>query len=139
MMRHVSILLLILILFSCDKESLDKEIPLTVSEIVGNWQIVSNSYSIGGPIITEEIENGGIYTFNIDSSFAFTNSLNTSLNYSGTYTLEEDLLTLNYTKNEEDVTRLLNPDFNGNELKLSPGGEIICIEGCYFTLRKTNE
>ena len=91
---------------------------------------------LDGPIITDDVANGGVYTFNIDNTFSHTNSSDSELNFDGTYLLQDDLLILNYVKNGEDVERLLSPIFNGKEIRLSPGGDIICIEGCYFTVRK---
>ncbi len=129
---------LILSLFSCDKESF-KEVPLTISKIVGSWQVVSNSYIIGGPIITDEVENGGVYTFKIDNTFSFTNEVESELDFTGTYLLEEDLLTLSYNRDGEDLEWLLVPSFNGREMRLSPGGEVRCVEGCYFTVRKLRD
>ncbi len=108
-------------LFSCDKESFN-EVPLTTNKLIGSWQVVSNSYSIGGPIITDNVANGDVYTFNIDNTFSYTNSSDSELNFDGTYLLQDDLLILNYVKNGEDVERLLSPTFNGKEIRLSPGG-----------------
>ena len=137
-MRKLLTYFLILSLFSCDKESF-KEVPLTASKIVGSWQIISNTYSIGGPLITDEVSDGGIYTFNIDNTFNYSAASESDTDFAGTYLLEEDLLTLSYNRDGEDIEWLLIPSFNGREMRLSPGGDILCIEGCYFTVRKLRD
>ena len=59
-MKRYFVLFLFLGALSCDKDAEENSIPLNASKIVGSWQIVSEGYSIGGPLITKTIKDGGI-------------------------------------------------------------------------------
>lgn len=135
-MKRYFIPILLLLFLSCDKEFQEETFPLSASPIVGDWQVVAETYSIGGPPITVQIENGGAYGFLLDGTFRISEALEISKAYTGSYTFQEDLLTLSYTLEDEEIERELNAMFQENLLVLSPAGPILCIEGCSFTLRR---
>lgn len=137
-MKRVIIIFLALSLWSCDEDSQQNDISLNVSRLVGSWQIVSESFSAGGPQITSEIENGGTYTFGIDGTFNYSDPADNSLNYSGTFNLEEDILRLDYLRDGEDMYWELKITTEQGLLTWFPIGPSICIEGCSRTLRKTS-
>lgn len=133
-MRTFFIPILLLLFFSCDKKVQEETFPLNVSPIVGDWQVVAETYSVGGPPITVQIENGGVYTFLLDGTFRFSESLEISKAFTGDYTFEEGILTLSYTLDDEEIIRKLDTLFQENLVELWPAGPILCIEGCSFTL-----
>lgn len=135
-MKRLLALVLVVSLSSCFKESSGIETPVRASAIVGTWQIISNSYSIGGPQINEEIKDGGFYSFDLNGSFSYNDTQNPSLDYSGTFEIEEELIVLFYTKSDESFTWKWRPDFKGDILIVYQGGPTICIEGCSFTLKR---
>ncbi|WP_273567394.1 lipocalin family protein [Maribacter halichondriae] len=102
-MQKYFIPIVLLLFLSCDKDVQENAVPLNAGQLVGSWQIVSESYSIGGPQIENDVENGGIYTFGLDGTFTFVYEKDTSLNFAGTFTFEEVVLTLNYIRDNEDV------------------------------------
>ena len=134
-MKRYFLLFLFLGLSSCDKDSNENSIPLNASKIIGSWQVVSESYSIGGPQIIRAIKNGGIYNFKLDGTFSFDYAQDTSLNFSGTYDFEEEILTIRYLLDEGNVTRKLEVLFEENSVVWIPS-DPICIEGCSTTLQK---
>jgi len=135
-MKRYLILFLFLGLASCDKEnSKEESIPLNVSKIIGSWQIISESYSIGGPQIIETVKDGGIYNFKLDGTFSFDYDKDTSLNFSGTFDFEEDILTIRYLREDGKMIRKLKALFEDNSVVLIPW-DPICIEGCSITLQR---
>lgn len=134
-MKRYFILFLLLGFSSCDKESKENTITLNASKIIGSWQIVSESYSIGGPQIVKKVKDGGIYSFRLDHTFTFDYSQDTSLNFSGTFTFEEEILTIRYKLPESNVTRKLKALFEDNMVVLIPW-DPVCIEGCSTTLQR---
>jgi len=134
-MKRYFVLFLFLGALSCDKDAEENSIPLNASKIVGSWQIVSEGYSIGGPLITKTIKDGGIYNFNLDGSFTFNYSQDTSLNFGGTFNFEEDILTMDYMLEGSNVIRKLKTLLEGNTVVLIPW-DPICIEGCSTTLQR---
>lgn len=135
-MKKYLILFLLLGLSSCDKDSKEDSIPLNASKIIGSWQIVSESYSIGGPQISVTVKNGGIYNFRLDGTFAFTYAKDASLNHSGTFKYEDEALTLNYVSDDEEAYRDLKVSFENDLVTWFPIGPTICIEGCSTTLQR---
>lgn len=134
-MKRGFIFFLFLTLVACNKASQDG-VSINESEIIGRWQIVSETYSIGGPQIDVKIKNGSIYNFALNGTFDFNSTQEATLSYTGTYDFEDEILTLNYVYDDENLYRDLSTSFNGNEVTMYPIGPIICIEGCSFTLRR---
>lgn len=134
-MKRYLLLFLLLGLSSCVKDPQENSVPLIASEIIGSWQIVSESYSIGGPQIIEKVKDGGIYSFRLDGSFTFNYGKNASLNFAGTFNFEEDILTIDYVLDGSKVTRKLKVLFDDNMVVLIPW-DPICIEGCSTTLQR---
>lgn len=135
-MKIMCFCFLIVFVGACNRVTVEQEVPLIASRIIGSWQVISNSLSIGGPINTSEVENGGVYTFDLDGSFSFKNAENITLNFAGRYELNEELLILSYSKNSEAIIWKLRPEFKEDTIDLHPGGDILCIEGCFFTVQK---
>ena len=120
---------------ACDSETMGTDLQLEISKIAGSWQVITQSYSIGGPLIIETIEDGGIYEFVLDGTFTFKNAKNVNLDFLGKYTFEEEILTLDYILFDEPVTRTLKAQFAKDTLELVPINPM-CIEGCSFTLQR---
>ncbi len=136
MKKYFIPLVLLFFFLSCDKDVQENAVQLNASELVGSWQIVSESYSIGGPQIENAVESGGIYNFGLDSSFTFVYEKDTSRNFAGTFTFEEEILTLNYIRDNEDAYWELRTTFENDLVTFVPIGPTICIEGCSTTLRR---
>jgi len=130
-------MLFLLLGLSCEKDAHENSVPLNAVKIVGSWQIISESYSIGGPQIRVEVENGGIYNFVLDGTFTFKYEIDSAFNFSGTYKYEQEILTISYLREEEHEVRKLKALFDDNKVVLIPW-DPICIEGCSTTLQKLN-
>ena len=135
-MKKYLALLMFLGLSACDKESKEDGIPSDIDDIVGSWQIVSESYSIGGPQINIAVENGAIYDFRLDYTFIYKYAKDTSRNFSGTFDFEEDVLSLSYVRDGEDANWDLKTSFDDGLVTWFPIGPTICIEGCSTTLKR---
>ncbi len=133
--KRYFVLFLLLGFVSCDKDSQDG-VPLVSSDIVGSWQIVSESYSIGGPQISAEVKNGAIYSFSSDGTFVLYKSDLSSVIYSGTFDYKDEVITLNYVRDGEAAYWDLKTSFEDDFLTWYPIGPTICIEGCSTTLKR---
>lgn len=134
-MKRYFLLLLLIWFSSCISENLEEVIPFNASKISGDWEVISETYSIGGPEIITPIDNGGIYSFRQNSIFTFQYEDDTSLNFSGTYNFKEDLLALSYFLDEIKIERNLKVIFEDNQVVFIPW-EPTCIEGCSTRLQK---
>lgn len=135
-MKRYLMLFLLFATFSCDNDTQENSVPFTANEIIGSWQIVSESYSIGGPQIGVEVENGAIYNFSLDGTFTLKKGDDNSLVYSGSYTLLDELLRIDFLLEGKELYWELKTSLQEGRLTWFPVGPTICIEGCSTTLQK---
>lgn len=125
-------------LMGCSNDD-DNGIPHDGS-IVGTWKLVETYSNPGAdPGEWNSVDDGYIYTFSADGTFTSTRF--TECEY-GTYTIESDLLTLDFgcdgfTAGIEDpgATFVEHMTFEGNKLILKPA-YLVCIEGCGYKFKK---
>ncbi|MBD8490112.1 lipocalin family protein [Echinicola sp. CAU 1574] len=106
--------------------------------LIGTWQQVERSYSIGGPQISENISDGPLMTFEDNGLFTLTKFNECS---TGTYILDGDELT--FTFDCKDIEEGVNPFtfsvyFLDDYLKVSPK-TTVCIEGCSAKFKKLKD
>ncbi len=136
-MNRLLTCLCILSMFSCEKSSTENGSPDAIGAILGSWQQVSYQYSIGGPLLSEDVKNGEIVRFNADLTFSISN-IESDFDITGTYRFQNDTLTRIYDADSEKINYILKTEIVQEELTLIPVGPQICIEGCSFKYRKIN-
>lgn len=128
---------LLLTIFACTTDSQEEVTQLATSKIIGSWQVIAHSYSIGGPLITEAVANGGIYNYALNGTFTFKYALDNTFDFSGSYTFDGEVLTLDYSNTTGEVKRTLKALFEEDSVELIPINPF-CIEGCSETLKRLN-
>ena len=138
-MKNIFYILMLLVVFSaCKEESLrfSKSEVDADNPLVGKWQLVKSSYSIGtAEQHWQEVQDGYILNLKKDKRFE-TNKPNASSG--GTYEIEGDKLILTYAGNAEPAQYTDRYFVDGDTLSLSPLSPIICIEGCSSKLVRIN-
>lgn len=135
-MRYlVPLLFLLCIGCSNNKQGPDSEVPLSASGILGQWQLEATRISPGGIVDWTEVSNGPRYTFGSDGSFNFVSTDGTAGSKSGSYGVEDNLLTLRYGDQGQNVARVYYLNFEDGKLVLQFVG---CIESCSERYRRTN-
>ena len=136
-MKQYLILILIFSMTCCDSNSERDDIDPNLNKIIGSWQVVSESYSIGGPQIVTEVEDGSVYKFKGDGIFSYTNQKDSSKNYTGSFNLKEnDVLTINFEKEGEERYWDFKTTFRSDLLTWYPIAPKVCIEGCSTTFER---
>ena len=110
------------VITSCKKSNVGPD-----TDLIGNWKVVSNYTSSGGPGEWHDVSaDQKIYLeFKADGTLA---GDNLASNYA-TYVVK-DSTTLTLTKRNSSVIQNYSYKIEGNFLTLSPSGPIFCIEGC---------
>lgn len=112
-------------------ESLKSPLPL-----VGQWQLVEQKVSIGGPATWQTVENGAVFTLVENGSFSNLQIFGDC--GTGTFEATDDelILTYNCATNTKPFTYSLNRV--NEDIILSPK-TVICTETCEYKYRKTGE
>jgi len=134
-MNRFLILLTILLVTSCDKNIDVEQLPVDYRFILGKWQQVAYEYSIGGPLLMEEITNGPITHFKDNYKFSTVTFQTQTLN-SGSYNIQRDTLKMVYANDAEKIEYTFKMMRSNGKLKLIPLGPNICIEGCSSIYKK---
>ena len=128
-MWYVSIFVLSTIVYSCsDDNDLDDAQPL-----VGQWVQFERAYSIGGPLIFEDVDGDIVYeilsdkTFSRQSDQSVIGTWKTEMRESGDQSLP--VVSFSYSFEGEDLQDDFVYEVEGNVLKLTPIP--FCIEGCF--------
>ncbi|MEK6155524.1 lipocalin family protein [Flavobacteriaceae bacterium 3-367] len=133
-MRYfLPLFLLLFIGCSNNKQEHNAPLPLSASGLLGEWQLEATRISPGSPVDWTEVSDGSRYTFESDRSFDFVSSDDASLGKSGSYEVEENLLTLRYSVQGENVARVYYMNFEDGKLVLQFVG---CIESCSERYRR---
>ena len=121
-------------LLACESE------PIIVAEfaaptLVGEWQLVEQKVSIGGPATWQTVDNGATFRLKADGTFAGFQLFNDC--QTGTYETQEEELTLIYNcEDSKPFTYSLQKE--NEDIILSPK-TVICTETCEYKYRKTSE
>lgn len=121
-------------LLACEQE------PTIVAELaaptlVGEWQLIEQKVSIGGPATWQKVDDGATFTLKADGTFAGFQLFNDC--QTGTYETEEGILTLTY--NCEDSKPFTYALQRENEAIILSPKTVICTETCEYKYRKTSE
>lgn len=139
-MRNILTIIVITSFLSCEK---NEGITLNDSElIIGKWKLVESSYSIGGPLITEVVEDGHEITFS--NNLTFTSSASPEC-INGTYRINEnDTLWYSELTLQYECIRVNSPiniityaiNFTSQDQFILVPKSVTCIEGCSYKYQK---
>ncbi|MDN3668144.1 lipocalin family protein [Echinicola jeungdonensis] len=133
-MKSNFIFLFIFLLMGCQVHDEKSPYEKNPEGLLGKWQIVERTFSIGGPPQTEEVENGAIFNFKAESTFT-TSGFDQC--YEGTFSVDGDELTLTSLCQVEEAENSIvyQMSFQEDFMELFPI-DPICIEGCSKKLKK---
>ena len=124
-------------LVACESEA-DQVLveALAAPTFAGDWQLIEQKVSIGGPAMWEKVDDGDKFTLKSDGSFAdfqlFSNDCTT-----GNYEVTTDELILSYDcEGSTPFTYALQKE--NADIILSPK-TIICTDGCEYKYRKISD
>jgi len=120
----------LVILSSCQEVEEEKIVPLSVNKVLGSWQLKSTYISPGGATTWQEVTDGDILSFAIDRTFTQTNTFEDNFDKSGTFELNDGILTWTYQENSDEKTQSFSVEMAKNTMTLSPAGPIFCVEAC---------
>lgn len=130
-MRYFTLYLFcFLIMNSCSKNS-NEELDRS---LFGEWQLIEQSISIGGPSRQESINNGPKFTLFTDGRFSGMDRFSCG---EGNFISNETELVFNYNCDQIQEEFIYGFNWDGNDLILSPRS-IICTDGCSFTFKKVD-
>ena len=138
MKNGLCFILSFLLLIACtQKEELSESSDFPI-ELVGEWQLIEQRVSIGGPNATwEKVENGD--TFSLEDDGTFSNIPIQENCKTGSFEATETELRLTYICPIETVTPIVNALFwENDDLILSPR-TFLCRETCSYKYRKTGK
>lgn len=121
-------------LLSCESE------PIIIAEftaptLAGEWQLVEQKVSIGGPVTWQKVTDGATFTLNADGTFAGFQLFNDC--QTGTYETQEEALILTYNcEDSKPFTYTLQRE--NENIILSPK-TVICTETCEYKYRKISK
>lgn len=138
MKRTIILSLSFFLLIACGSDEMNKILIKDSESLAGEWQLIEQKISSGGPSSWQKVANGPTFTLNADGTFKglSTPGLSTNNNCNtGIYISTEEELILNYNciLNSEKFVYACSTD-NG-DLILSPT-TVICFEECATKYRK---
>ncbi len=119
---------------ACEGEDITTTEELKASApLVGEWQLVEQKVSIGGPAIWQDVENGDTFILNADNTFEGFQLFSECK--TGTFETSDEELTLTYNCDDDTkpFTYALRKD--KEDIIISPK-TIICTETCEYKYRK---
>lgn len=121
-------------LFACeDDPTIIEEFAAPI--LAGEWQLVEQKISNGGPASWQKVENGDRFTLNTDGTFTGFQLFSDC--QTGTYEASADELTLTYDcADSKPFTYSLQKD--DKAIILSPK-TVICFETCEYKYEKTDK
>lgn len=134
-MNRFLISIFFLVLIACDKDVSNSELPQPENAILGSWQQISYQYSLGGPLLSEDVKDGMIIRFREDLTFSITYVVSDAL-ITGVYSMKNDTLTRTYNYDTDRINYDSKTLISDNVLTLIPISPQICIEGCSTKYRK---
>lgn len=135
-MKYIALVFMLAGLVSCDNKNdrTANEIPFGASKIVGDWELVETKISPGGPVDWSPAEYKDTYSFALDGTYVYTNLLDGDFSHNGTYSVEENELTLRYISREGANTSSAHyMGLKDNEMILNYIG---CIEECSLKFKR---
>lgn len=132
-MKYLLISLLICCL-SCSGDKNEEDfIPVSVSNLLGTWELTDTKISPGGEVDWSPAEEKDSYTFRIDGTYTYENDLEEE-SVAGGYAVLNNLITITYiTKEQDTISRNYYFQISATELILDYEG---CIEACSLRYRK---
>jgi len=123
--------LLFMCLLSCES---DEDLSLESSNLIGEWVLTESFFSIGGPLIRTEVENGEELTFFENGTFSSDRFPECA---TGTFFVQENILFLDYLCESfeseienEDGFITFGIELQSNSFIATPTSGPICTEGC---------
>lgn len=134
-MNRLLVCLCFLYFVSCEKSATEDDSPVALKTILGNWQQVSYQYSIGGPLLSEDVKDGDLLSLNENRTFSITN-LQSNSTVTGVFKFKNDTLTRIFNADADNINYISKTAIEDNLLTLIPIGPQICIEGCSTKYKK---
>lgn len=119
--------LVAILVIGCNNEGLGKEVPTTLSNLVGKWQLTEAYISPEGATEWMDVTNGYSYVFN--SNGAYEQIEDNKTLEEGTYRIEDDNLFLDFESDGEQKILDFSLEVTDKTITLSPSFPSICIEG----------
>lgn len=145
-MKLLSLVFFVFAFCSCveNNDALENEdIRSEADPLVGKWQLVETSYSIGGPLISKPVEDGPVIIFQKDGTYISDRKL---LKYNkeggyyetdqyekctkATYNINDNFIELNFECESGIVEYVEVFNLEDEFLIISPYSPTRCIEGC---------
>lgn len=126
----------LLFLIACDPEESVSESLKTALPLVGQWKLVEQKVSIGGPATWQKVDNGDTFTLKEDGSFSNLQIFGDCSTGTFEATDDELILTYNCADDTKPFTYALKRD---NEAIILSPKTVICTDGCEYKYQKTSE
>lgn len=101
--------------------------------LVGEWQLVEQKVSIGGPATWQDVEDGDTFTLNADGTFDGFQLFSDCR--TGTFESSDEELTLTYNCEDDTKPFTYFLQQEDDDIIISPK-TIICTESCEYKYRK---
>lgn len=130
----------VLVFASCISGGTNKvtsEAPLSIHNVLGNWELSQTKISPGGPVEWSMAENKNTYRFELDGSYIYLDNGNEERSHLGTYNVKDNELQLTHTAGgEEAKTATYRMTLSNSELILDFVG---CSEECRLKYKRIAE
>lgn len=90
---------------------------------------------MGGPLLSEDVKEGEVISFNKNLTFAITN-LQSDSQVFGVFKFQNDTLIRIFNADADNINYISKTVLKDNLLTLIPIGPQICIEGCSTKYKK---
>lgn len=124
------------LLLACEPEEQVSESLKTALSLAGQWQLVEQKVSIGGPATWQTVENGDTFTLLENGDFSDLQIFGDC--GTGTFETTDDELTLTYNCAEDTKPFTYSLKRENEDIILSPK-TVICTETCEYKYRKTGK
>lgn len=122
------------ILLACESEDrIITEDLVATPPLVGEWQLVEQKVSIGGPATWQDIEDGDTFTLNADGTFDGFQLFSDCK--TGTFESTDEELTLTYNCDDDTKPFTYSLRKENEDIIISPK-TVICTETCEYKYRK---
>ena len=129
--RLVLLSILCFWLFDCD----DDGVNLRQESMLGQWQLVEQKISPGGPAKWVDVDDGAIFTFLENGSFTISEDPHCT---SGSYIASAETLTLNFNCPEYNIPfDFFMVEISTTSFTISPR-TVTCVEECLSKYKKIN-
>lgn len=136
MKRNVILSLSFFLLIACGSDERNDILVKNDESLAGEWQLVEQNISAGGPSSWEKVDNGPTFILAADGTFEGLSAPTIADNCNtGLYTLTEEELTLTYNCTTISENFIYSCSLENGDLVLRPK-TVLCFEECATKYRK---